>query len=84
MFAELDFMRDSIITVAVVVLVIVLFLLVYLVFSRYTKVGPNQAFVSGLKHREPDGTKVGFRVVKGGGTFVIPVFERWTFFRSNC
>ena len=72
LFAELDFMRDSIIIVAVVVLVIVLFLLVYMVFSRYTKVGPNQVLVvSGIKHREQDGTKVGFRIVKGGGTFVM-------------
>jgi len=77
LFAELNFMRDSIITIAVVVLVIVLFLLVYLVFSRYTKVGPNQVLVvSGIKHREQDGTKVGFRIVKGGGTFVIPIFEK--------
>jgi flotillin len=49
--------------------------------SRYTKVGPNQVLViSGRKHRvtDPDGTprEVGFRVVKGGGVFVWPVFEK--------
>ena len=51
------------------------------ILSRYTKVGPNQVLVvSGHKHKviEPDGTAVmrGFRIVKGGGTFVIPVFEK--------
>ena len=51
------------------------------VLSRYTKVGPNQVLVvSGKKHRyvDADGTPHirGFRIVKGGGTFVLPVFEK--------
>jgi flotillin len=49
--------------------------------SRYTKVGPNQVLViSGRKHHitDPDGTArdVGFRIVKGGGVFVWPVYEK--------
>jgi flotillin len=45
--------------------------------ARYAKVGPNQVLiVSGRKYRLPDGTSVGFRVVKGGGTFVFPVIEK--------
>src|SRR5215510_16031494 len=65
---------------------VVAFLLVFFMFfgiwaSRYTKVGPNQVLViSGRKHRmtDPDGTvrEVGFRVVKGGGVFVWPVYEK--------
>ena len=51
------------------------------ILSRYTKVGPNQVLVvSGRKHRyaDPDGTDRarGFRIVKGGGTFVYPVVEK--------
>jgi flotillin len=47
----------------------------------YTKVGPNRVLiVSGRKHRivAPDGTVQlrGYRAVKGGGTFVMPVFEK--------
>src|ERR1051326_6687684 len=62
-----------------IVVVVFVFLLVWA--SRYTKVGPNQVLIlSGRKHRitEPDGTVVdrGFRVVKGGGTFVMPVVEK--------
>ena len=77
MLAELNFMQGGIIIIAAVVIVIVVFLLLYMVFSRYTKVGPNQVLVvSGIKHREQDGTKVGFRIVKGGGTFVWPIFEK--------
>src|SRR5215475_11169445 len=59
----------------------VFFMFVILWASRYTKVGPNQVLViSGRKHRmlDPDGTsrEVGFRVVKGGGVFVWPVYEK--------
>src|SRR5258706_775395 len=62
---------------------IVFVFFVFLAFGagRYTKVGPNQVLVvSGRKHsyRDPDGTvqSRGFRIVKGGGTFVIPVLEK--------
>jgi len=75
--AQLNFMSGGIVIIAAVVIVIVVFLLLYMVFSRYTKVGPNQVLVvSGIKHRAEDGTKVGFRIVKGGGTFVWPIFEK--------
>ena len=75
--AELNLLSGGIITIAVVVIVIVLFLLVILVLSRYTKVGPNQVLiVSGRKHTLEDGSHVGFRIVKGGGTFVYPILEK--------
>ena len=62
---------------AALVVAVVVFLLFILVLSRYTKVGPNQVLiVSGRKHRLEDGSMVGFRIVKGGGTFVWPVLEK--------
>ncbi|MGE5734642.1 MAG: flotillin family protein [Acidobacteriota bacterium] len=59
----------------------VFFIFIGIWASRYMKVGPNQVLViSGRKHRltEQDGTArdVGFRIVKGGGVFVWPVFEK--------
>ncbi|HSU55357.1 MAG TPA: SPFH domain-containing protein [Candidatus Dormibacteraeota bacterium] len=65
----------------VVAFLFVLFMFFAIWASRYTKVGPNQVLViSGRKHRmaEPDGTMrdVGFRIVKGGGVFVWPVYEK--------
>ena len=62
-----------------IIVVVVIFMAIWA--SRYTKVGPNEVLVvSGRKHRysDPDGTVQmrGFRVVKGGGTFVIPVIEK--------
>ncbi len=74
---ELNFARGGIVIISTIVIVFVVFLLIYMVFSRYTKVGPNQVLVvSGIKHRAEDGSKVGFRIVKGGGTFVMPIFEK--------
>ncbi len=77
LLADLNFMQSGIAIIAAIVIVIVVFLLLYMVFSRYTKVGPNQVLiVSGRKHQLEDGTSVGFRIVKGGGTFVLPIFEK--------
>ncbi|HTQ31938.1 MAG TPA: SPFH domain-containing protein, partial [Opitutaceae bacterium] len=62
-----------------IVFVILIFGLIWA--SRYTKVGPNEVLiVAGRQHRyaDPDGTvrTRGFRVVKGGGTFIMPVIEK--------
>src|SRR5258706_4323197 len=62
-----------------IVVVVLLFLMVWA--SRYTKVGPNEVLVvSGRKYSmtDPDGSvhTRGFRIVKGGGTFVLPVIEK--------
>ncbi|MGA2176687.1 MAG: SPFH domain-containing protein [Verrucomicrobiota bacterium] len=69
------------VVLAVVGIVLVIFFFLAIWASRYTKVGPNQVLVvSGRKHRfvEADGTvhDRGFRIVKGGGTFVMPVVEK--------
>ena len=62
---------------AVAGMILVMFVFFAIFLSRYVKVGPNQVLiVSGRKIRLPDGTQVGFRIVKGGGTFVFPVVEK--------
>ena len=71
----------ALIPIVIVVLGVGAFLLIWMVLSRYTKVGPNDVLiVSGRKHRlvDPDGTvrARGFRIVKGGGTFVYPIVEK--------
>lgn len=70
---------STIFVVAGVILVVLIFGAIWA--SRFTKVGPNEVLVvSGRKYRsvDPDGTvqKRGFRIVKGGGTFVWPVMEK--------
>jgi len=62
-------------------LLFVVFVFLALYASRYTKSGPNQVLVISGKKRsliEADGTsrEVGFRIVKGGGRFVWPIFEK--------
>lgn len=59
-----------------IVLVIVIFVLISIFVGRYVKVGPDEALiVSGRKKRLPSGQIVGFRIVRGGATFVWPVLE---------
>lgn len=78
MFADVS--RLQLVAAAgVVAFFYIMFCVIYA--SRYAKCGPNQAMViSGKRRRivEPDGTvrDTGFRIVKGGGTFVWPVFEK--------
>jgi flotillin len=59
----------------------VFFVIAAIWMSRYTKVGPDQVLViSGRKYmvKDPEGKvrTVGFRMVKGGGAFVWPVYEK--------
>jgi flotillin len=70
-----------IVIIAGAVLGVVILLVFVAVMSRYTKVGPNEVLVaSGMRHKyvDPDGTvsKRGFRIKKGGGTFVVPILEK--------
>ena len=81
LFSQLAGSNIGTIVVAAIAIVIVIFIFLAIWAGRYTKVGPNQVLVvSGRKHtyRDPDGTiqSRGFRIVKGGGTFVIPVVEK--------
>jgi flotillin len=67
--------------IAIFGIVLVVFLFAMVWASRYTKVGPNEVLiVSGRRHRLTDGTgqafSRGFRIVKGGGTFIVPVVEK--------
>jgi len=67
--------------VAIVGIVFVVFVFMMVWASRYTKVGPNQVLVvSGRQYKmvDADGSQHtrGFRIVKGGGTFVFPVIEK--------
>jgi flotillin len=60
----------------------VLLVMAGLYASRYKKVGPNQVLVISGRRRmminpvTNQREQVGFRVVKGGGTFILPVLER--------
>lgn len=58
-------------------IILMMIVLMAIVLSGYRKVGPNHVLiVSGRKVQLPDGRISGFRIVKGGGTFVFPLIER--------
>ncbi len=72
---------DATVIASTVIIAVVIFMVFWIILSRYTKVGPNEVLVvSGRtrKYVSPDGTESsrGFRIVKGGGTFVYPVIEK--------
>ena len=71
----------GVVSLAVVGIVVVITLFAAVWARRYTKVGPNEVLiVSGRKYRltagPGDAYTRGFRIVKGGGTFIIPVVEK--------
>ena len=72
---------SAVVSMAALAIVIVFISGIIMYARRYVKVGPNQVLViSGKKRtiKDAQGNKqtVGFRFVKGGGTFVWPIFER--------
>ncbi len=71
----------SLVVLVVGGVVVAIFLFIIIYASRYVKVGPNEALIiSGRRHRMRDASgrvyTVGFRTVKGGGTFVWPIIEK--------
>lgn len=64
-------------------MILVLFLIAYAVVkSRYKKAGPDEALIVfgrrrmlAKKHLDEDGVPLGFRIVRGGGTFIWPGWE---------
>lgn len=61
---------------AALLFVVVIFIMISIFVGRYVKVGPDEALiVSGRKKKLPNGQVVGFRIVRGGATFVWPIFE---------
>jgi flotillin len=44
---------------------------------QYTKAGPNEVLIiSGRRGKAPDGERIGYRIVRGGGTYVRPFREK--------
>jgi flotillin len=69
--------RPFFILLPIALMGIVILVMAVIMVIRYVRVGPNRVLiVSGRVHPLPDGTRRGFRIVKGGGTFVLPVIEK--------
>jgi flotillin len=59
----------TIVVIVVVVLLLAVFLIINAYSRQYVKVGPNQSLIVYGRAKEP-------KVITGGGTFVLPIFER--------
>lgn len=72
--------------IPVVILVVVIgFLIALMLLSRnYVKVSPNEAAViSGRSRKLADGTVVGYRLVRGGATLIVPFLEKVEYLNLN-
>ncbi len=71
--------------IALIAIVVVAVLAAFSIISRnYIKVSPNQAAViSGRRRKLDDGTIVGYRLVRGGATLVIPFLEKVEYLELN-
>jgi flotillin len=81
LLAELSLSGKSLVIVSIAALSLLAVIVLAIVLSRWNKVGPNEVLVvSGFKgtQRDSDGSvnKVGFRIKKGGGTYVLPILEK--------
>src|SRR5215211_1574898 len=72
--------------IPIVILVVVLgFMIALMLLSRnYIKVSPNRAAViSGRSRKLHDGTVVGYRLVRGGATLIVPFLEKVEYLSLN-
>jgi len=79
----LDF--QNLLTPVVILVVVIGFLIALMLLSRnYVKVSPNQAAViSGRSRKLGDGTVVGYRLVRGGATLIVPFLEKVEYLNLN-
>ena len=66
------------------VLIAVIMIAFALIAKNYIKVSPNKAAViSGRTRKLSDGTVVGYRIVRGGATLVVPFLEKYEILDLN-
>ena len=79
-------MFDSTLLIPIVLLIVAggFLIAMMMIAKNYIKVSPNQAAViSGRRRKLADGTTVGYRLVRGGATLVIPFLEKAEYLDLN-
>lgn len=78
MLMFLDVFSGGVIVVVAVVIALVFVGVLWAVAKRYKKVPPNVVMVVyGRKRRIAEGKVVGYRIVTGGATFIMPLLEEY-------
>ncbi|MGI8997032.1 MAG: flotillin family protein [Pyrinomonadaceae bacterium] len=72
------------IPVTILVVVLAVLIALWLLSRNYIKVPPNlAAVISGRSRKLADGTKVGYRLVRGGATLILPFLEKVDYLSLN-
>jgi flotillin len=72
------------IPVVIVVVALAFLIALWLLSRNYIKVPPNlAAVISGRSRKIPDGTTVGYRLVRGGATLILPFLEKVDYLSLN-
>ena len=80
----LDNVQPFVIPLIVLAVLIAAVVAPYLISRNYLKVSPNVvAVLSGRRRKLPDGRVVGYRMVRGGAAFRIPVLEKVEYLHLN-
>jgi flotillin len=79
----LDF-QTLLIPIIVLVVALAVIIAFWMLSRNYIKVPPNEAAViSGRSRKLPDGTMVGYRLVRGGATLIVPFLEKVDYLNLN-
>lgn len=77
-------LQNLLIPVVVLVVALAIIIAFWLLSRNYIKVPPNEAAViSGRSRKLPDGTTVGYRLVRGGATLIFPFLEKVAYLNLN-
>jgi len=77
-------MQDLLIIAAVLAVALAVIIAFWLLSRNYIKVPPNvAAVISGRSRKLPDGTAVGYRLVRGGATLIVPFLEKVDYLNLN-
>lgn len=69
-------MSGMLIPIVIIGFAVVMISLVAFIARRWTKCAPNEVLVVyGRKRKDKDGKEQGFRLIRGGATFVMPILE---------
>jgi flotillin len=80
----LESFQGLLIPIIVLIIALALITAFWLLSRNYIKVPPNEAAViSGRSRKLPDGTTVGYRVVRGGATLIFPFLEKVDYLSLN-
>src|SRR5918998_4883944 len=76
--------QDMLVVAAILAVALAVIIALMLLSRNYIKVSPNRAAViSGRSRKLPDGTKVGYRLVRGGATLIVPFLEKVEYLSLN-